>query len=982
MHELFSIIPASIHIFCHITITDTAIDCCRCHAIVHSFCKQRIYVKYTLCMCKQIIGFFNALCPKQRHMGSIGKRCLVPAFPYNFQRYVQLCNIRKHLMASCIAHIFIHKIQIIHQNRQFLHTVVAFLQLLHIFVFQRFQHQQSVIMAPAIIIRKIIKAVHIRLQFFAPHGIALQKSAVIILPVFPRYHGLYLLSGTSASLALMFLFLSAMFVIVTSDNLEWLFCGWEITTVCSFLMIGYTRTPEAIKNAFTQIILNMLGGIAFLAGLMFLHVNGMPLTISGVIELSGAGTAQSALMVMPVILLSLAALTKAAQMPFHTWLLGAMVAPTPTSALLHSSTMVKAGVFLMVKLSPLYAIYPVTGFMVTSVGAITFLLAALMAISQSNAKRVLAYSTISNLGLISACLGVGAPEAVWAAIFLILFHTVAKSLLFLCVGTAEHHIGSRNIEDMDGMFSRMPHLTRLMMLGIMGMFVAPFGMLVSKWGALVAFAQTGNVLMIMVLAFGSAATFYFWGKWLAKLSGVDPTAQNVEVNVHKTEWMALNTIAALLILCCVAFPVISSGLVSPYLAMVFGRVPYVIGKDAMYLMVVIVAFIAVVLLTSFRVSNKPHVNVYLSGVGTDNYRHFRGSMGREVKAEKRNWYSEDALGEKRIGPAGSVVCCSIILFALLCCAWIGPERLAMSAPSVLRGKYFEGSGVVGIFIGTVVFALLAPLVGGLIDGIDRKLSARMQGRVGPRLLQPFYDVAKLLRKAPASVNTMDDTYMACALIFTVVGGGIFVSGSNTLLCAFMVTLAAIFVVLASASTQSPFAQVGADRELLQVMSYEPAVLLMSVGLYLATDSFDSIAVTGQATPIIVYSAPIFLALLAVLTIKLRKSPFDLSYSHHAHQEIVQGVATEMSGGTLAKMTLMHWCETVLFLMWVGMFFVWDNPVSWVVALVVMAATYFVEVLIDNTFARSTWRSCFKLGWGVALVFGLLNLMPILVDVFI
>lgn len=86
-------------------------------------------------------------------------------------------------------------------------------------------------------------------------------------------------------LALMFLFLSAMFVIVTSDNLEWLFCGWEITTVCSFLMIGYTRTPEAIKNAFTQIILNMLGGIAFLAGLMFLHVNGMPLTISGMIEL-------------------------------------------------------------------------------------------------------------------------------------------------------------------------------------------------------------------------------------------------------------------------------------------------------------------------------------------------------------------------------------------------------------------------------------------------------------------------------------------------------------------------------------------------------------------------------------------------------------------------------------------------------------------------------------------------------------------------
>ena len=231
-----------------------------------------------------------------------------------------------------------------------------------------------------------------------------------------------------------------------------------------------------------------------------------------------------------------------------------------------------------------------------------------------------------------------------------------------CKACKTRHRADNLIEDFDGMFCRMLHLMRLMMLGIMGMFVAPFGMLVSKWGALVAFAQTGNVLMIMVLAFGSAATFFFWGKWLAKLSGVAPTAQTVEVNVHKTEWVALNTIAALLILCCVAFPVISSGLVSPYLAMVFGRVPYVIGKDAMYLMVVIVAVSAVVLLTSFRVSNKPHGNVYLSGVGTDKYRHFRGSMGHEVKAEKRNWYSEDALGEKRIGPAGSVVCCSIILF--------------------------------------------------------------------------------------------------------------------------------------------------------------------------------------------------------------------------------------------------------------------------------------------------------------------------------
>ena len=204
---------------------------------------------------------------------------------------------------------------------------------------------------------------------------------------------------------------------------------------------------------------------------MFLHVNGMPLTISGMIELSGAGTAQSALLVMPVVLLSLAALTKAAQMPFHTWLLGAMVAPRPRAP----AALVNHGQSRRVpdgQAEPALCHLSRDRLYGHECGRHHVLLAALMAISQSNAKRVLAYSTISNLGLISACLGVGAPEAVWAAIFLILFHTVAKSLLFLCVGTAEHHIGSRNIEDMDGMFSRMPHLTRLMMLGIMGMFVA------------------------------------------------------------------------------------------------------------------------------------------------------------------------------------------------------------------------------------------------------------------------------------------------------------------------------------------------------------------------------------------------------------------------------------------------------------------------------------------------------------------------------
>ena len=170
--------------------------------------------------------------------------------------------------------------------------------------------------------------------------------------------------------------------------------------------------------------------------------------------------------------------------------------------------------------------------MVMLVGAITFLLCSFMAISQTNAKRVLAYSTIANLGLITACAGVGSPEAVWAAIFLILFHAIAKSLLFLCVGTAEHHIGSRDIEDMDLLFERMPRLARFMMLGIMCMFIAPFGMLIAKWATLVSFADMDQIALILILAFGSAATFMFWAKWLGKLAGIAGSPENVETTVH------------------------------------------------------------------------------------------------------------------------------------------------------------------------------------------------------------------------------------------------------------------------------------------------------------------------------------------------------------------------------------------------------------------------------------------------------------------
>ncbi len=218
--------------------------------------------------------------------------------------------------------------------------------------------------------------------------------------------------------AIMYVFLAGMFLIVFSNNLAWMLCGWEITTVCSFLLIGYTRTEEAMNNAFRQIWMNLIGGIAFSVAIMILGSY-------GILELNILVMAgqffHNGLFMVATSLLALAAITKAAQMPFHTWLLGAMVAPTPTSALLHSSTMVKAGCFLLIKLSPVFA-GSLPGLVVMLVGILTFMLASMIAITQSNAKRVLAYSTIANLGLIVACAGIGSSMAVWAAIFLLIFH--------------------------------------------------------------------------------------------------------------------------------------------------------------------------------------------------------------------------------------------------------------------------------------------------------------------------------------------------------------------------------------------------------------------------------------------------------------------------------------------------------------------------------------------------------------------------------
>ena len=472
---------------------------------------------------------------------------------------------------------------------------------------------------------------------------------------------------------LLYVFLGAMFGIVLSDNMVWMFFFWEVTTLCSFALIGYTKTEEAVNNSFRQLTLNLIGGISFLAALIVLADQEGILSLAGLLALEG-DVGQWAL--VAVMLLALAGIVKSAQMPFHTWLLGAMVAPTPTSALLHSSTMVKAGVFMLLKLSPLLG-GNVAGYMVMCVGSITFLLASMAAISQTNAKRVLAYSTIANLGLIVACAGVGTPEAAWAGVLLTVFHAITKSMLFLCVGTAEHHIGSRDIEDMDALFARMPKLALIMVLGIAAMFLAPFGMLISKWSALVAFVDPGNplsILLITCVAFGSAVTGFYWTKWMGKLIYAARGKENVEKTVRPQEWAVLGALAFLVVLVCLGYPLLSDWMVDPWVEWAFGAAPQVsvIDSNATILLIAMLAALILLFVPFFGRGKSEESPVYMAGVNIDNGS-YSGSMGATVSVSLRNWYMQGWFGEDRIGKVGMAVTAVAIAACILaaCGGWLG-----------------------------------------------------------------------------------------------------------------------------------------------------------------------------------------------------------------------------------------------------------------------------------------------------------------------
>ncbi len=274
----------------------------------------------------------------------------------------------------------------------------------------------------------------------------------------------------------------------------------------------------------------------------------------------------------------------------------------------------------------------------------------------------------------------------------------------------------------------------------------------------------------------------------------------------------------------------------------------------------------------------------------------------------------------------------------------------------------------------LAYLVLAPIVGGLLDGVDRIVSARMQRRKGPSILQPFYDLGKLFSKEPIAVNNVQLLLNLSYLVILMIAGSLLFAGADLLMTLFILSTADMFLIMAASSDSSPYANMGASREMIQMMAYEPLTLLVAVGFYLTTGSFHVENIIQAPVSAVFWMPGLLVGFMFTAAIKFRKSPFDLSTSHHAHQEMVKGITTEMSGTTLAIMNIAEYYEMILLLGIFCLFFINSNPWSWLIAIVICAVIFFTEILWDNVSARLKWKTVLYGCWVVTLVAGGINIL--------
>lgn len=386
------------------------------------------------------------------------------------------------------------------------------------------------------------------------------------------------------------MFMGAMLGVVLSDNLLMLYLFWELTSISSFLLIGYWRDKQSsIYGAQKSLLITVFGGLMLLGGFISLYLAGNSWSITSLIQ--NADTIQSSpYFILAMVLILIGAMTKSAQFPFHIWLPDAMEAPTPVSAYLHSATMVKAGIYLVARTTPIFAISGGFVWTVTAIGLITLFWASFNAVKQQDLKGILAFSTVSQLGMIMSMLGIGAVSyhysgessqlflaSIIAAVFHLINHATFKGALFMVTGTIDHEVGTRDIKKLGGLMTIMPIsctftiITALSMAG-----VPPFNGFLSKELFLTAMfdAHSADVFSLSTLGYllpivaivGSIFTFVYSFKYVHEIFFGEYKPEALPKKAHEASILMLlpTGILTLLVVVFGLFPnILSNSIIAP-----------------------------------------------------------------------------------------------------------------------------------------------------------------------------------------------------------------------------------------------------------------------------------------------------------------------------------------------------------------------------------------------------------------------------------
>lgn len=280
------------------------------------------------------------------------------------------------------------------------------------------------------------------------------------------------------------------------------------------------------------------------------------------------------------------------------------------------------------------------------------------------------------------------------------------------------------------------------------------------------------------------------------------------------------------------------------------------------------------------------------------------------------------------------------------------------------------SQIINTIIKTLLIIFVTPFVGCFLAGIERKFSANLQGRVGPPLLQPWYDFIKLMHKENVVVNKYQNIYILSYFIFIVASLLMLLFEMDLLMIIFVYTIANVSLILGGLATGSPYSRIGSERETVSMLAYEPILIFYIIGMYMLTGSFNISKLNSVKGPMILYLPLIFVSMLFIMIIKFKKSPFDFSTSHHAHQELVKGMFTEFSGPTMAMIEISHWYEYI-FLLGI-MFLFWKQNI--VMGIIISIFTFLFVIVIDNISARLSWEWMIKFTWTVVVGVSIANIL--------